>query len=186
MTVVQTTTDEVPELTEYLARRHAMGLDTYDEWWEGVYRTVTGPTPEHGRLLVKLTILLDPHVEATGLQQAAPVNIGIDKFDCRVPDLGVYHPDTPRTSPAFLTTAELVVEVLSPGERAGAKMDFYRAHDVKEYLEIDLAGGTIQLYHPFGSWIPTDTSSVLPGLVVAETALLTPNGNLVIADFQID
>ncbi len=43
MTTVLATTDELPELEAALARRHESGLDTYDEWWEGVYRTVTGP-----------------------------------------------------------------------------------------------------------------------------------------------
>ena len=42
-----------------------------------------------------------------------------------MPDLGIFRRDTSRTSPAFLETAELVVEVLSPGERAGEKLPFY-------------------------------------------------------------
>jgi Uma2 family endonuclease len=85
----------------------------------------------------------------------------------------VFHPDTPRTSPAFLETAALVVEILSPGERAGAKLDFYAARQVDEYLEIDPRAGTVRLLRREGDgWEPAETSTVLgfavePGAVVA-------------------
>jgi Uma2 family endonuclease len=90
------------------------------------------------------------------------VNIGIDKVDARVPDLAVYRPDTERTSAAFLATAELVVEVLSPGEAAGAKLDFYADRGVREYLEIDLASGDVRLLaHRADRWEPIDRSDVV-------------------------
>jgi Uma2 family endonuclease len=146
MVAVQATTDAWPELRDLLADRQRRGLDRYDEWWQGVYRVVTGPTPEHGELVLELGSLLGPVVREAGLRQAAPVNIGSDKHDCRVPDLGVYRSDTRRTSPAFLATAVLVVEILSPGERSGSKLDFYAAWAVQEYLEIDLAKCTAELY----------------------------------------
>jgi Uma2 family endonuclease len=135
MVAVRATTDQVPALAKEISRREATGEDTYDEWWNGVYRIVTGPSPEHSRLVGKLFVLL--LAEAVGLHVAAPVNIGINREDCRVPDLGVYRPDTPRTSPAFLETAVMVVEVLSPGEVPGEKLPFYGAWGVQEYLEID-------------------------------------------------
>jgi Uma2 family endonuclease len=135
MVAVRATTDQVPALAEEIGRREATGENTYDEWWNGVYRIVTGPSPEHSRLVGKLFVLL--LAEAVGLHVAAPVNIGINREDCRVPDLGVYRPDTPRTSPAFLETAVMVVEVLSPGEVPGEKLPFYGAWGVQEYLEID-------------------------------------------------
>src|SRR3954453_8946225 len=146
MVAVHLTTDELPGVADLLEQRRRNGLDTYDEWWNGELRIVTGPTPEHGRLLNDLAYLLVPLARARGLHTAAPVNIGVDKMDCRVPDFAVFNPDTPRTtSSAFLATALLVVEVLSPGERSGAKLAFYRDHGVREYLEIDLTGGTAVL-----------------------------------------
>lgn len=167
MVAVHTTTDEYPPLAEYLEFRRLRGLDTYDEWWQGVYRIVTGPSPEHGELLDDLAELLGPLVRAAGLKSAAPVNIGVDKVDCRVPDRAVYEPDTPRTSPAFLATALLVIEVLSPGERPHEKLDFYRAHGIQEYLEIDLAQGTVELWRcAEDGWEPQHQSRVLPGLSI--------------------
>ncbi len=43
--MVQTSTDDAPELLARIEHRRANGLDRYDEWWEGVYRIVTGPSP---------------------------------------------------------------------------------------------------------------------------------------------
>lgn len=178
MTAVWTTTEEFPELSGFLAERRARGLDTYDEWWEGVYRTVTGPTPEHDRLIMKLGSMLDPLVEARDLHQAGPVNIGIDKKDCRVPDLGIYHPDTPRTSPAFLASALLVVEVLSPSEQPQEKMPFFYRWGVEEYLEIDPLRGVSSLWVRSGlDWKRATVSPLLgitvePDLVVVERTVL--------------
>ncbi len=176
MAAVIATTDQ---LDDWLQRRHEFGLDTYDEWWEGVYRVVTGPSPEHGQLLDLLAVFLNPLVRAAGLHSAAPVNIGVDKFDCRVPDRGVYHPDTPRTSPAFLATAALVIEVLSPGEQSLEKLDFYRDHGVQEYLEINLDGKTVELWvNCSGSWERTNASSVLDFDIVHGDQLVADLGKL--------
>jgi Uma2 family endonuclease len=176
MTTVQATTDQLPALADALAERKAHGLDTYDEWWDGVYRVVTGPSPEHGELLLRLGIFLVQLADRRGLGVSPPVNIGVDKQDARVPDIGVYQRDTPRSSPAFLTTAVLVVEILSPGEKAGAKLDFYARWLVDEYLEIDLrTGGARLLVRDDTEWLESTVSPALgfavePGALVAGAA----------------
>lgn len=173
--MVQATTDQVPELADLIAHRRATGEDRFDEWWQGVYRIVTGPSPEHGEFAVQLTLLLAPRVESRGLRLAAPVNIGIDKRNARAPDLGVYRDDTRRTSAAFLSTAELVVEILSPGESPGEKLPFYAEWNVREYLEIDLATATSRLLvRRDGAWTPVDASDVID-LSVAEVDELLVN-----------
>lgn len=157
--MVQTSTDQVPELETLIEQRRAHGLDTYDEWWEGVYRIVTGPSPEHGELVLRLGAVLSQRAAERGLSAAAPVNLGIDKINTRVPDLALYAPDTPRTSRAFLATAVLVVEILSPGERAGEKLPFYAERGVHEYLEVDLEAATCRLLRRDDQqWVPTDAS----------------------------
>jgi Uma2 family endonuclease len=179
MVAVHVTTDQFPALRDEIERREAAGLDTYDEWWNGEYRIVTGPTPEHGELLNELIVFFHPLVKANELRYAAPVNIGINREDCRVPDLGVYHPDTPRTSAAFLETAALVVEVLSPGERAGQKLPFYQAWGVGEYLEISLENRTAALYRNDGdTWARTGASSILGFDVVDGERLVAEDGEL--------
>lgn len=162
-------------LGDWLAQRHEAGQDTYDEWWDGEYRVVTGPSPEHGRLLDALAELMGPLVRQAGLYSAAPANIGTDKQDCRVPDRAIFEPDTPRTSAAFLATARLVVEVLSPGETPRAKLDFYRDHQIEEYLEIDLERHEVMLLSCLGErWERVYVSAVLP-LVVDLTQISDAN-----------
>lgn len=192
MTVVQASTEQIPGLAEEIARRHEQGLDTYDEWWNGVYRIVTGPSPEHGALLDDLAELLGPLVRAAGLKSSAPANIGIDRQNCRVPDRAIYEPNTPRTSPAFLTSALLVIEVLSPGERSKEKLDFYQAHGVTEYLEINLQEGLVELWGWSESlagldarWVKTSHSEILPGLQLEEDCLIhTPARSIAVADYK--
>ena len=162
MTTVLASTETLPELVAALARRHELGLDTYDEWWEGVYRVVTGPSPEHGELVARLAAYLLPMADAAGLKVSAPANIGRDKDDCRVPDLALFRPDTPRTSPAFLAAAELVIEILSPAEEPGAKLDFYARWGVSEYLEVDPAHQLLRLLsRSEDQWKPASRSEIL-------------------------
>jgi Uma2 family endonuclease len=165
--------EQMPDLAKVIAARHEAGLDTYDEWWDGEYRIVTGPSPEHGLLIGRLIVLLMPLADRLGMGVAPAVNVGVDKVDARVPDIGVFRLDTPRKSLAFLTTCVLVVEILSPGEKAGEKLDFYATWQVDEYLEVDLRRGTARLLVRRGSgWEPSATSPALgftvePGAIVA-------------------
>ena len=173
--MVQTSTDEAPELLAVIEQRRVTGLDRYDEWWQGVYRIVTGPSPEHGEFVANLAALLLPKARARGLGLSTPVNVGVDKVDARVPDLGIFRRDTPRTSPAFLQSAELVAEVLSPGELAGEKLPFYASRSVREYLEVDVRAHSVRLLANIeGQWREVDSSSVID-LSVDEVLALLPD-----------
>lgn len=169
--VVQLPVDSLPEIGKLIDERHRLGLDTFDEWHAGVYVVVAGPSPEHGQIVVQLGIHLSPPAKARDLRVASPANVGTDQDDCRVPDLAVFRPGTERTSRAFLATAELVVEVLSPGERPKAKLAFYAAHGVREYVEVDPAGRTLRLWvNEAGTWREADRSAVLDVAVEALAA----------------
>ncbi len=160
--VVQLPADSLPEIGRLIDERRRLGLDTFDEWHAGVYVVVAGPSPEHGRIVVQLAILLSPLAQAASLHVASPANIGTDRDDCRVPDLAVFRPDTARTSLAFLATAELAVEVLSPGERPQAKLGFYAERGVREYLEVDPRSRALRLWrNDSGAWHASDHSAVL-------------------------
>jgi Uma2 family endonuclease len=103
------------------------------------------------------------------------INIGIDKEDARVPDLAVLRVDVPMTSHAFASTAELVVEVLSPGQRPGEKLPFYARWHIKEYVEIDLDHRTVQLLRNVdGAWHPAERCTVVE-LSIDEVRGLLPD-----------
>jgi Uma2 family endonuclease len=51
-----------------------------------------------------------------------------------VPDGGLFRP---RPDRLYVPTAELVVEIVSPGDGSWDKLGFYAAHDVGELLIID-------------------------------------------------
>ena len=105
---------------------------------------------------------LKPAAKARGLVYAPQINIGIDKEDCRVPDAAVFDRDTPRTNAAFLATALIVVEVLSPGETPQAKFEFCARWHVAEYLEASLTTQTVRLWYRSGDrWEETSHSDVL-------------------------
>jgi Uma2 family endonuclease len=174
--MVQTSTDDAPELLALIERRRAHGLDRHDEWWEGVYRIVTNPSPEHQRLVYALSKLLESRLLEPDAEVIPGVNIGSDKEDARVPDVAIVRFGTPRTSTAFLATALLVVEILSPGERPGEKLPFYARWNVHEYVEIDPVGGTVELLaNRDGTWTAVDRSSIVD-VVVSELVDLISTG----------
>ena len=178
MTLVFGSTDDVPELADIIERRHAFEQDVHDEWWEGTYRIMTGPTKRHGVAVARLAAFLLPLADQLGLEVSAPLNIGLDKVDCRVPDIAVLRPDTPETSPAFYETAVLVVEVLSPREESRAKLGFYRIWGVNEYLEVDPQTNRIELLvlADGGVWVGEAFSSL--GFTLLNGRLVSAHGSL--------
>jgi len=172
--MVQTSTDEAPELLARIEHRRANGLDRWDEWWEGVYRIVTSPSREHQRLLVAVLKLLEARLVDSSSEVLPDINIGIDKEDARVPDIAVLSIDVPLKSPAFVSTAKLVVEILSPGERPGEKLPFYARWGVSEYIEIDREHRTVRMLRSHDdTWIAIECCQVVE-LSVDEVMALLP------------
>lgn len=147
-----------PELEAVIARRRALGQDTHDEVWEGDYHMAPAPHQWHGYVAAQLTIALGPHAAAAGLIVTDPFNLG-DPDDYRVPDLGLHRRllDT-----AFVPTAAMVVEVVSPGDESSDKFEFYAAHGVDEVLIADPAVGELVLFTlDGGRYRGTDRSRLL-------------------------
>lgn len=149
-------------LADWLERRRERGQDRRDYYERGVYVVAPAPGGDHALFVTRLLLVLAPAAAARGLNATVGINIGDDREDYRIPDIAVWHPDTPMTSPAFYATALLVVEVLSPGETAGAKLAFYGDRGVAEYLEIDQSDRTVRLLRRTGdTWDAGDRSAVL-------------------------
>ena len=167
MTTVLATTDDLPELRAALDRRRELGLDLYDEVWEGVYRIVNAPGPRHAAIQATLLAILEPLAEERGIVALGPANIGVPD-DHRIPDACLVEPSVIGTS-AWLERAELVVQILSPDEPSRAKIDFYAARAVAEYLQIDADMSDASLWALSSDAAPqlVDRSGVLPELDLA-------------------
>lgn len=147
------------ELEALIERRHELGLDLYDEVWEGSYHVVPAPHPAHGFVERRLAVLIDPAAVSRGLVGTGPFNLG-EPDDYRVPD-GGYHRGLPDT--AFVPTAAIVVEVVSPDDETFAKFDFFAARGVDELVIADPATRTVRLFSlgQDGRYVEVDGSGLL-------------------------
>jgi Uma2 family endonuclease len=130
-----------PELEALLERRREAGVDRLDEVWQGVHHIVPGPSFEHARISQQLAELLGPPARAGGLLAAiSEFNLGESEHDFRVPDGGLHRPGA---AGVWLSTAALVVEILSPDDETRQKLPFYAAHNVDEVLLVDPTERTV-------------------------------------------
>jgi Putative restriction endonuclease len=124
-----------PELQALLERRRRSGVDRLDEVWEGVLHMIPAPSFEHARVTQQLAVLLDGPAGTAGLLPAiGEFNLGESEHDFRVPDGGLHRPGT---SGVWLSTAAVVVEIVSPGDETWEKLPFYARHHVDEVLIVD-------------------------------------------------
>ncbi|MDQ1357634.1 MAG: hypothetical protein QOF20_35 [Acidimicrobiaceae bacterium] len=121
------------ELQRLIERRHALGIDLFDEVWEGSYHLAPAPNAAHGYMDDVLAVLLHPYAQAAGLVGTGPFNLG-RADDYRVPDRG-YHRGRPRGT--WVPTAAIVVEVVSPDDETYEKFAFYADHGVDEIIVAD-------------------------------------------------
>jgi hypothetical protein len=93
------------------------------------------------RIGQQLAVLLDGPARAAGLLPAiSEFNLGESEHDFRVPDGGLHRPGA---AGVWLSTAALVLEILSPGAETWQKLPFYAAHDVDEVLIVDPTERTV-------------------------------------------
>ncbi len=123
-----------------LAERRVLGLDRFDEVWDGVWHMVPSPNNEHQRLEVRLASLLLPLCDDLGLELRVELNLlapGVPTLhDFRVPDLMVYRPECWHAL-GVIGPASLVVEVRSPDDESFEKLPFFEKLGVGEVLIID-------------------------------------------------
>ncbi len=126
-----------PELEALLERRRRARVDRLDEVWQGVLHMVPGPNVEHSFISQQLAVLLDAPARRAGLLPGmGEFNLGESEHDFRVPDGGLHRPGA---AGVWLSTAALVVEILSPGDESWQKLGFYAGHHVDEVLLVDPA-----------------------------------------------
>jgi len=117
----------------FLVERERRGQNKLDERWEGEWHLVNPPRSWHNllnsELFWVLTVLARQRLlvgscEAMGVFAA--------KDDWRIPDQLFCRPED--VTDEGVSSAELVVEVRSPGDDSYAKLPFYAARGVSEVL----------------------------------------------------
>lgn len=130
------------ELQTLIKRRQALGIDRFDEVWEGNYHLTPGPSAAHAYLDSELVVLLRPYARAAGLVGTTGFNLG-QPDDYRVPD-GGYHRERPTGT--WVVTAAVVVEIVSPDDETFDKFGFYAGRGVDELLVVDPAQRVVGIW----------------------------------------
>ena len=112
-----------PELQQLIQRRRSLGLDRFDEVWEGNLHLAPVPGFGHAYIEREVARVLRPFADAAGLIETGPFNLG-RASDFRVPD-GGYHRSVPEGDGVYVTRAALVVEVVSTDDETFEKFPFY-------------------------------------------------------------
>jgi Uma2 family endonuclease len=128
------------EFQAMLEQRRARGQDRHDEMWKGVYVMMPAPGEAHWLVDEQLAELLRPLARRAGLVSGGEFNLG-DKDDYVVPDRGLHRPEVRGD---WRSTAALVVEIISPGDRTLEKLPFYAAHQVDEVLIVNPQDHTVR------------------------------------------
>lgn len=117
-----------------LDERRRMGLDGLDEMWSGVLHMVPPPGGPHQRMGAQLLLVLGPLAERRALQPHYEAGLFRTAEDYRVPDQMYCRAES--LSERGAEGAELVVEILSPGDETNEKVDFYAGLGVREMLVV--------------------------------------------------
>lgn len=160
------------ELAAQIAERARLGIDTFDEVWDGEYRMNAAPHPRHSFLMLKLMSMLGPLAEAQGFIALGEFNIGTP-HDYRIPDAGFI--DAMPAS-AFTVGAKLVIEILSPHDDTMDKLPLYARYGVGEIVIIDPATRGVSwlgLDAATRTYLPVDRSAVID-ITAADIAAQLP------------
>ncbi len=143
-----------PEIAgRLLAEREATDGAQHDEVWDGVYVMSPLPNIEHLVISAELWLVFRTVLnETNGGIAFNTVNVsdrveGWEK-NFREPDVAVVLKDNPAVNCGthWRGGPDLVVEILSPNDRAREKFDFYARIGVREVLIIDRAPWRLELY----------------------------------------
>ncbi len=143
---------------QLLAERARLGLDGRDEMWDGELHMVPPPTQGHQLLGSRLLRVLGPLADERGLHLTYETGFFRRSDDYRVPDLAAYGADVVKRR--GVDGAELVIEILSPGDESRVKIPWYFARGCREVLIVEPDTLAVEMHTPDGLRDPV-TSEVL-------------------------
>jgi Uma2 family endonuclease len=136
------------------AKRAAEGLDAHDEVWEGMKIIMPLPNIEHQRLAQGFGFVFQsifgwpsPHEVLPGANLSDRVADWNHNF--RAPDVLVYLQGNSALNcdTHWVGGPDLLVEILSPNDRARDKLPFYASVNTREVLIVDRDPWQLELYH---------------------------------------
>jgi Uma2 family endonuclease len=169
---------DVPD--SLLDERRRLGLDVFDEVWEGVLHMVPPPSDEHQRLGSELIAVFVGTAKRHGLVASYETGLFAADDDYRVPDIVVSRPED-RSRRGVDGSATLVVELRSSGDESYEKLPWYAARRVTEVLIVDPTTRRFELYRNDGGDAvavtpETDGSASLDTLGVRLVTVATDDG----------
>jgi Uma2 family endonuclease len=136
-----------------IARRRRLGIDHFDEVWDGVYVMAPAADIEHFSVSFDLAIVLNIIVKAGELGEVfTGVNISDRKEgwrkNFRVPDISVFLNDNlaEDCGTHWSGGPDLAVEIVSPKDRSRKKIPFYEKIGTRELLIVDRKPWRLTLY----------------------------------------
>jgi Uma2 family endonuclease len=144
--------EQLPKLTpeEYFAWEEQQ--EVKHEYFDGEVYAMTGGVPNHSRIAVKLTTLIDTHLDDSDCQVFnSDARIKVENANKYVyPDLSVSCDERDRGAEQFISYPCLIVEVLSPSTEAydrGNKFELYRrSSTLREYALVSVDKIAVDLY----------------------------------------
>lgn len=125
---------EVPP--SLLEERRRLGIDLWDEMWEGVIHLVPAPSRWHQQFVTELALVLGPIAKAKGLLISHETALYRSEKDYRIPDLVCALPSQ-GTERGIEGGCEFAVEALSPNDETYDKIPWYASFGLRELLIVD-------------------------------------------------
>jgi len=174
-----------------LEQRRRLGLDRWDEMWEGVLHMSPAPAREHQRILTELLVFLVTLLRRTARGTILP---GINVFneaspseDYRIPDLTFVAAGREPVLAEDGTRAggpDAVIEIRSPGDESYDKLPFFGRLGIREVIVVDRDTKRVDILALEGDAYVPRIADANRGLISATlgVSFTTFDGRLLVAD----
>jgi len=170
-----------------IAERQRLGLDRYDEVWEGAYHMPPDPTVDHQSFVIVLAHALFDQAVAAGLVVTPGLHLCHPSHplrDYRIPDVAIIDRD-PRfdVNGGFGVSGgvHLAIEIRSPNDESYAKVGFYAERGARRLLIIDGPAGVMVRYDLGDDGAYGETRSADPlEIGFGVSVMLEPGGHAVV------
>jgi len=163
-----------------LAERQRLGLDRFDEMWEGVLHMVPPPKGRHQLLEGQLVHHLTRPAALVGCRVAPEIGVFAAENDYRVTDVAVF-PEASLADRGIDGAPLVVIEVRSPDDESYEKVPWYLARGARSVVVIDQDRFSVEVFTSEGTLEQgPDGLTPIPGLEVRMGA--SPDGSALVVE----